>query len=265
MSAPLKQHPLGKVFPPLDAEALKELQIDIAKNGLRNPIIMFEGMVLDGWNRYLACDAANVILQKSTYSGDDPVQFVISQNIHRRHLTATQRAQLAVELLAEEEKRAEARKKAGTKTLPSPDGKVSKRQERTSAAKVAKAVGVSSASVERAKAIKKSATPEVQKAVAAGKMGLEQGARVATLPKAKQDKIVKESAAKAPVKSRSSPEYHIAQIKKHWKALEFEHRPAVLAWINKVEKHFDEIRKSSFNKTGRQSASEAVAAPGAAP
>jgi hypothetical protein len=180
-----KQHPLGKGFPPLDAEEFKKLTDDIRANGLRNPIVIYEGMILDGWNRYQAWIKSYGLMpmrrmrepQITIFEGGNPTMFVISQNIHRRHLTATQRAQLAAELLAEEEKRTKARESERKKGLASGDAS----PKGKSAAKVAKAVGVSQASVERAAKIKKSATPEIKKAVASGKMGLKEGARVAAL------------------------------------------------------------------------------------
>ena len=69
----------------------------------------------------------------------------------------------------------------------------------------------------------------------------------------------------APVKSRSSPEYHIEQIQKHWKLLEFRYRPALLEWATDLEKHFDEARKHSpFNGVANKLVSQAVDRPGAA-
>ena len=62
------------------------------------PITLYEGKVLDGRNRMIACDWAWKELLVEAYDGDDPVGFVISKNLHRRHLTESQRAMIAAKL-----------------------------------------------------------------------------------------------------------------------------------------------------------------------
>jgi hypothetical protein len=54
--------------------------------------VLLDGMVLDGWHRYLACAKAGVEFKAMNFDGADPVAFVISRNLHRRHLTPSQRA-----------------------------------------------------------------------------------------------------------------------------------------------------------------------------
>lgn len=78
-------------------QELQALALDIEKHGQREPGVMFEGKVLDGWHRYLACQAANVKFKTEEYEGDDPISFVISRNLHRRHLTAAQRVAAVAE------------------------------------------------------------------------------------------------------------------------------------------------------------------------
>lgn len=68
---------------------------DIKANGLNHPIILFEGKILDGRNREKACRAAGVEpryveFERAEKKTSDPLTFVVSENLHRRHLTATQ-------------------------------------------------------------------------------------------------------------------------------------------------------------------------------
>jgi len=105
----LEDHDIAAVFPLLPEEELKELAKDIKENGLRNAIALYEGKILDGRNRYRAlltipelandldpeCDGLGSFYQ---YEGDDPLGFVVSMNVHRRHLTESQRAAIATEL-----------------------------------------------------------------------------------------------------------------------------------------------------------------------
>ena len=85
-------HPFAELFPPLEGAALDALVADIKVNGLLNPVILFEDMVLDGRNRLRACEIAGVVPRYEVYEGDNPLGFVVSLNIKRRHLEAGQRA-----------------------------------------------------------------------------------------------------------------------------------------------------------------------------
>lgn len=93
----LKQHPLSAAFPAMGTDDFAALVQDIQANGQREPVIVFEGMVLDGWHRYTACVQLGIKPQQFTFAeGKDPVAFVLSQNLHRRHLSASQRAAAVV-------------------------------------------------------------------------------------------------------------------------------------------------------------------------
>lgn len=92
----LLQHPLSAAFPSMAEGEIEALAIDIEKHGQREPGMTLDGMVLDGWHRYLACQKAGREFVSVKFTGADPVGFVISKNLHRRHLTASQRAAAVV-------------------------------------------------------------------------------------------------------------------------------------------------------------------------
>lgn len=85
-------HPLCTLFPRMGENEYETLKNDIAANGLQQPIILHEGMILDGGNRYRACVDAGIKPTFKEYKGDSIVQFVLSANLHRRHLSAGQQA-----------------------------------------------------------------------------------------------------------------------------------------------------------------------------
>jgi hypothetical protein len=90
-------HPYAEKFPRMDEKAFNELCEDIEANGLRDPITIFEGKILDGRERYDACMRLNIECPTVELARNlDPVAFVISRNIHRRHLNESQRALLLV-------------------------------------------------------------------------------------------------------------------------------------------------------------------------
>jgi ParB-like chromosome segregation protein Spo0J len=93
----LKQHPLSAAFPSMSEADFQALKDDIDNNGQREPVIVLDGMVLDGWHRYRACSELGLPVEKFTFKdGADPVAFVLSTNLHRRHLSASQRAAAVV-------------------------------------------------------------------------------------------------------------------------------------------------------------------------
>lgn len=71
---------------------------DIKANGLQHPITIYENQILDGRHRFIACQKAKVKPEFRNYDGDDPVNYVISLNLHRRHLNEAQRAMVAAKL-----------------------------------------------------------------------------------------------------------------------------------------------------------------------
>jgi hypothetical protein len=94
---PLLQHPLSAAFPSMSTADQDALTDDIKANGQRDPITIFDGQVLDGWHRYQACLVLEIEPITVELSADvDPVKFVISRNMHRRHLTGSQRADAVV-------------------------------------------------------------------------------------------------------------------------------------------------------------------------
>jgi hypothetical protein len=82
----------------MPAADIKELADDIKQRGLQNPITLFEGKILDGRHRYEACAIADVPPKWIPYKGDDPLGFVIAQNLKRRHLTPSQKAMVAASI-----------------------------------------------------------------------------------------------------------------------------------------------------------------------
>jgi N6-adenosine-specific RNA methylase IME4 len=88
-------HEYADIFPMLPLEELDTLAADIAANGLLEPITLYEGKVLDGRNRYVACLNVAVDPRLTQYTGDDPLGFVVSKNLHRRHLGESQRGAVA--------------------------------------------------------------------------------------------------------------------------------------------------------------------------
>lgn len=85
-------HPLCTLFPRIEGAEFDALVADVKANGLRESIVLHDGMILDGGNRYRACLEAGINPTFKDYQGDSIVQFVLSANLHRRHMTPGQQA-----------------------------------------------------------------------------------------------------------------------------------------------------------------------------
>lgn len=91
---PIEWHPAACIFPMMPDEDLQALADDIATHGLREPVVTFQGKVLDGRNRSAACVIAQVKPKTVEFRGtaSDALSFVWSKNRTRRHLSSSQAA-----------------------------------------------------------------------------------------------------------------------------------------------------------------------------
>jgi ParB-like nuclease family protein len=169
----LEFHPLADIFPLVEGRDFAELTADIAEHGLHEPIVLHEEKILDGRNRYRACEAAGVEPRFESYTGDDPVGYVISLNLRRRHLDESQRAMVAAKLA----------------TLKRGDNQHSPIGE-TSQAKAAELLNVGKRSVERAAEVRDRGAPELVSAVEAGRVKVSVAADIAGLSKEEQRAIL---------------------------------------------------------------------------
>jgi len=94
----LKLHPLAEAFPAMTKDEFRALLEDIHVHGLHDPITLYEGKILDGRHRYMACTQMRRDIECVEYTGDNPLSFVISKNEKRRHLTPSQLAMVAGKL-----------------------------------------------------------------------------------------------------------------------------------------------------------------------
>ncbi len=163
----MKFHPIADIFPMMDPVAFEELAEDIKLNGLLHPIITFEDKVLDGRNRLKACYKAGVAPTFAPYEGGDPLAFVISLNLQRRHLDESQRAvvgwRIATMKLGDNQ-----HKKGGSSNSPT-----------LSQASAAKLVRVSVTSIGYAAKVGASGTKKLLKAVEDGKIAVSVAAKLA--------------------------------------------------------------------------------------
>lgn len=220
----LKPHRLAAMFPPMAAEEFEGLKADMAARGQVEPIAVRDGWIYDGRHRYRACVDLGLEPIVTELAPDcDVVALVLSKNLHRRHLTTSQRAIVAAQLatLADD-----------AMSIPA----------------AAAQLNVSPRSVSSAKAVIDQAAPEIVDAVQRGEMPVSFAARVVAEEQDREtqaqlfreggrellEQHISEASTYADPDDelRVSATKTIARMWKKWNAVE---RAAVRVWI---DEHF---------------------------
>jgi hypothetical protein len=170
----LEFHPLADLFPLLEGAEFDELVDDVRSHGIHEAIWLYEAKILEGRNRYRAAAVAGVACPTRLYEGDDPVGFVISMNIKRRHLDASQRAMIARRLAALQWGQRQSGKFAA---LPTQEA-------------AADLFNVSQRSVRHAAVVRHKGVQELQQAVERGQVSASAAANIASLPANEQRRVV---------------------------------------------------------------------------
>jgi ParB-like chromosome segregation protein Spo0J len=187
-------HEAANIFP-LDEEHIDELTSDIRKNGQRVPIEIMGGKVLDGRRRWIACGKANVKPLTREVEVTDPVAYVLSLNLHRRHLSLTQLGMVAARAREWYDEEAKRRQKEGGQTAGKgrPKQVVENLPQANEVGKardaVGKAVGVSGKTVDYATKVLKHGTPALVAAVDADRVAVSTAARAASLSEEEQNAL----------------------------------------------------------------------------
>jgi hypothetical protein len=169
--SPLAFHPLAEIFPLIEGEEFDSLVEDIKRHGVREPVVVYEDKILDGRNRYRACREAGVDCTFVPFRGEDPIGYVISLNLRRRHLDESQRAMVAAKLA----------------TLRSGDNQ---HTEGLPIGRSSELFNVGERSVARAREVLDHGVPELRQAVERGTVSVSAAADVATESAEVQQEIV---------------------------------------------------------------------------
>jgi N6-adenosine-specific RNA methylase IME4 len=170
----LEFHPVANIFPLVEDAEFDELVADIRQHGLHEPIVVYEDKILDGRNRYRACQAAGTEPAFTAYTGADPVSYVVSLNLRRRHLSESQRALVAAKLAILGHGVRQSGKFAAVPTQ----------------GEAAALLNISERSVRSAREVHEHGAPELVRAVERGAISVSAAADMATLPAQEQREIV---------------------------------------------------------------------------
>lgn len=226
-------HPAATLFPLMTEEEYQGLKADIAENGQRECITVWKGQLIDGRNRLRACEELDRTPHVAELDEDeDPWAYVISHNLHRRHLTTSQRSAVATELAKLKRGDNQYKKEGGSKDPPSIDD-------------AAKQMKVSRKSVVRAKQVQEHGSEAVFQAVKQGELPVSLAAELvkAVPDKKEQSKLVKQGtkAVREAVKAQESDVTHkrdgalLEKVKKIWNRCSDEEKDQIREWISEQD------------------------------
>lgn len=193
-------HEAANLFP-LDEETIGELAEDIRQRGQMVPIELLDGKVLDGRRRLLACEKAGVEPTFKAVDVADPVAYVLSLNLHRRHLDKSQCSMIGARAREMYDKAAKERQIEAGRThgrgkvpelVPEPISRGDSRD------RAGAAVGVCGPMIDRATRVLRKGTPELISAVDDGKISVSRAETLLELPPDEQREI----AADPPMRKR---------------------------------------------------------------
>src|SRR5262245_23981574 len=184
-------HPAASIFPTMSAEEFAALKADIQVNGLREPIWLHDDQIIDGRNRYNACEAVSVEPKFREWDGKGSLtSFVISLNLIRRHLDDTQRGMAAARAKPMFEEEARARQATSTGgSNPQLRANLREADNGKSSEKAAEEFNVSPRTVEYAAKVIEEAQPEIIELCETGKMAASTAASIADAPPEFQQKV----------------------------------------------------------------------------
>jgi hypothetical protein len=171
-------HPLADMLPLIQGAEFDRLVADIGEQGLLNDITLYQGQILDGRTRELACCAAGIEPRYVKYEGKDPAAFVLSQNLARRHLGPSERAMVAARM---------ANLKWGQRN--------DRVEGQICLSKAAQLLSVSERSVKSARVVLEQGIPELCEAVVHGRLAVHEAERAARLPGKAQTQFLEAAAA----------------------------------------------------------------------
>lgn len=232
-------HPAAELFPMLPEKELQELADDILSQGLNEPVVLFDGKILDGRNRLAACERAGVKPRFKYLDGDkSPAEFVLSSNLKRRHLTTAEKALVAKRVLPMLEAEAKARQRmAAEQTNGALKEIVPEAQKGQARDKAAALVGVNPRYVSDLKKIEKE-SPEIYAKCESGE--------IKSIPEAKRQMEAEQAPSKpqpvmigntgignwdpkAPLPGAKDP-YPLKNLKSAWRTAGKRYRGQFLAW-----------------------------------
>ncbi|WP_288408534.1 hypothetical protein [uncultured Herbaspirillum sp.] len=195
---------LKQYIDPLTPNEYAALERSLLAEGCRDALVLWGDVLIDGHNRYEICSKYELpfkTIQNDSFSSlDDVLLWMIDNQLGRRSVSDFQRGMLALRkrdiIAARTKAEATPPKTATSDEHPAPEGGAPEAEQASddpwhaddntgrikTREDIARAAGISSATIGQIDRIRKSAAPELVEAVRSGTISINAAAAVATLP-----------------------------------------------------------------------------------
>ena len=160
------------LIPPLNEEELKLLEESLVADGCESPLIVWNGVIIDGHNRYMICQKHDIpfsIQEKHFDTREEVMLWMLRNQLGRRNLNNYQRVELVLKFEPLVKNAAEQRMLAGKAANPVPTLAQGQTKGRTRD-HLSEAAGVSHGTFAKAKKLVQSADEETKRELRAGKV-----------------------------------------------------------------------------------------------
>lgn len=210
-----------KLIPPLSADEFKQLEENILSEGIREKIIVWQGIIIDGHNRFKISQSHGIkfeTLEKEFESREDVKIWIIKNQFGRRNLSAYDRSKLALEL----EPLIAGKARENLKTAGENFGKGLQNSAKAidkvdTRAELATIAGVSHDTIAKVKVIEQKATEDVKEKLSSGEISINQAYQ--DIKKEEKKIEIKEKALELKNNPISLPEgeYNVIYADPPWK------------------------------------------------
>ena len=164
------------LIPPLNEEELKLLEASIVADGCESPLIVWNGVIVDGHNRYAICRKHEIpfaIQEKNFSSRDDAMLWMLRNQLGRRNLNDYQRGEMVLVLKRQLASVAEMKMRAGIRSTDNPETNLSQgAEERKTLSQLAKLAGVSGTQMKKIDKLANSADEETKTKLRKGEVSV---------------------------------------------------------------------------------------------
>jgi len=172
------------LIPPLTDEEYKQLEENLIRDGCRDSLVVWNGTIIDGHNRYEICNKHNIEFETKEVefeAREDVIEWIIRNQFGRRNLPSYERAKLALKLKpiiqakAKENKQnaiQKARKENPNNVNEQFDQKIGKTVEVNTNKELGKIAGISDETIRRVEIIENEGSEEVQAQARKGEISI---------------------------------------------------------------------------------------------
>ena len=171
------------LIPPLSDTEFKQLEENILRDGIREPLVIWHGTLIDGHNRYAIASKHNLHFSTVEVQFDDrnaAIEWIVQNQFGRRNISTYDRVSLALKLKPVIAEKARARMTAGVAVDPTPNS-----AQGTTNEQIAKIAGVGKETVRKVEFINQHAPEYVIDFLKRGEMSIQMAFETAQMTVAK--------------------------------------------------------------------------------